>query len=1186
MSFIEKNYITVDTRATVNQMVEYIAKYDIHAYDTETTSLNTRQAVIIGFSISAKPGDGYYLPTKKYIPETDTLEDLYIDGVNAESIAKVIVEGLLDKKLVMHNGSYDCAVTKHYYGIELIDSLYVETLLLVHTVAEEGAFGYGDKFALKAIARWKQEEFGLDADKDANEEQIALKESIRKNGGATTKKNFEMYKADLDVLCRYGAADADLTIRVYYHFIEILKEEGLEQFYFEDEVMPAYRQLTYPMELRGVRLDLPLLEENLKNIEIDIEKYRQRVSSKLMSQPEAQQWVVATAVEKYPYKVYDEEKREYKIKNSATNAQVALKRFFELTGEKCPLPAHPKKEGDYHITKATVIKHLVPNEKYDPISEFLLNGNMEPLQDLDNLFFIKCSMEMWKDGNGGHYINLSSNPQVSTIVFDYLEETPLSTTEKGQPRFDDDFIASIKDKYTWSEDLYVYKRLNKIKSAYFDRLWERRDGDRYYFQFKQHGTVSGRYGSDAQQMPRPMEEGEDHPVVLKYSNEIRALMIPDEGWIFVDADYESLEPRCFSAVAGDQGLKDIFSKGHDFYSTIAIATEKMEDVSADKKADNYLGRVNKPKRQKAKAYCLDGDTLVNSDRGILKIKDVVEGDFVKSKNTYNKVLKTFKRKANTCIVHTNRGSIRCTLDHPFYVDGKWIDAQDLKKGMPLIEDSFNTYNIKTPLPIFSNMSYRNGGSKPLGYLEIDTEWAYFIGMILGDGMISINQNHNSKGHGLKGYVGVCGLESDGFISWFDNFMKSLGFTTSIHKKTPSKKGSDWIITKRVINSELCKVVYDTLGLGLWSDDISYKCKNLEVPTYIFNSTDQVKIAFIAGLLDTDGYVKDNSGKPAVSLCSKDFRLITGFVNLLKSLGVKSSIRVTYNKTYERNYYVTTLTREGCKGLYDLGVHNYMNCVRKRQAIESYKDYSITYPSRLKDTQVIEVSFDNKEVDVYDITVEHEHNFFANGILVHNCLGVPYGMTDYALAKTLDVPKKEAGQLIEDYLNAYPELKKWMEWSNDFIKRNGYIKNKLGRVRHIPNIKVLTDGFGYDEVDKLLEYNYRTQLMKMYPHKAEDIVNAYRDFKNGMNNAKNFQIQSLAASLVTRAGLGVVREAKKKGLDIYPVAQIHDQWIFMVRISKKEESAKLIQYVMENETKLEGIDLKAPPEFAMNWRDGH
>ena len=90
---------------------------------------------------------------------------------------------------------------------------------------------------------------------------FALRESIRKNGGAISKANYEIFKADYEVLGKYAAADADLTFREYTYYMTKLIDEGMEKFFFEDEVMPLYKEVTIPMEDHGIALDIPLLEK-------------------------------------------------------------------------------------------------------------------------------------------------------------------------------------------------------------------------------------------------------------------------------------------------------------------------------------------------------------------------------------------------------------------------------------------------------------------------------------------------------------------------------------------------------------------------------------------------------------------------------------------------------------------------------------------------------------------------------------------------------------------------------------------------------------------------------------------------------------------------------------------------------------------------------------------------------------
>jgi len=90
----------------------------------------------------------------------------------------------------------------------------------------------------------------------------------------------------------------------------------------------------------------------------------------------------------------------------------------------------------------------------------------------------------------------------------------------------------------------------------------------------------------------------------------------------------------------------------------------------------------------------------------------------------------------------------------------------------------------------------------------------------------------------------------------------------------------------------------------------------------------------------------------------------------------------------------------------------------------------------------------------------------------------------------------------------------------------------------------------------------------------------------MNNCLNYQLQSLAASVVNRAAIKINRKAKELGIDAVVCAQIHDQLVISVAEEQAEEFAPIVQEIMENNLKLPGVTLKAPPELSPNLRDGH
>jgi len=767
---IEKKYYTVQDQETLKLMFQHIQESEVIAVDTETTSLNMRKGKIVGWSISGAEGVGFYIPTLIWDYKKEELTVQEIAGQSTEVISKNLLKMLKGKKLVMHNASFDCRFIKNYYGVDLLEDLWVDTALLVHTVQEEGA-GMG-VFGLKALAISVQEHIGLDVEKAANEEQLELKASIKANGGETTKTNFEIYKADLDILSKYASADTDLTLRLCNHFLKRLKEEELEQFFFEDEVMPIYREVTIPMEDYGVDLDMDLLEETHKNILKDLDENKDVVMKSLLATSEAKEWVMKTAFSNFP------------PNNKGSWAQKLVERYS------LPLPKS-EKTGKYSLTQKNI--EVLDDSK---AKEFLLTGDTSILEELE---LARISMALWKEQNEGEYINIQSKKHLGEIVFDYMGIKAKSKTKKGQPQFDMDMLEELSKTYAWAENLRIYNKLLKIKSTYIDRFIDRSEDGRYYFYFKQHGTVSGRYGSDAQQLPKPKEEGEDAPIIVKYTNIVRAFLIAGEGRKVIDSDYESLEPHCFASVTGDKKLQDIFNNGWDFYSTVAIQTEKLEGVSPDKSADNYLKKVDPVKRNQAKAYSL---------------------------------------------------------------------------------------------------------------------------------------------------------------------------------------------------------------------------------------------------------------------------------------------------------------------------------------------------------------------------------------------GIAYGMEAYALGMTLGIPSKEAEKLVDGYLNGFPDLKKWREQSRIKVKENGQIVNYVGRIRHLPKVKKIYEKFG----ERIMDWKFRKDLSERYG--KDQVLQVYRDYRNGLNNCLNFQLQSLAASVVNRAALKINRKAKEMGIDAIVQAQVHDQLVINIKEDQAEIFAPIVQEIMETNLILPGVTLKAPPEIADNWKEGH
>lgn len=542
-----KNYTIVTTKDQMQALKGKLAEWPFLAFDTETTGLNVRKDKVIGFSVCGEPGVAFYVPLWTWNKDIGQLIELS----NNNHVAKELLGTIKSKELLTWNGSFDVRVVESNFGIDLTNSIVADGMLLKHTLEEEG------NFALKKVAIDLQDQLGLDIEEEANKEQLLLKENVKANGGSTTKDNYEMFKADLDVMGPYACADTDLTFRICEYYLAKLEQQGLQAFFFDDEVMPLYKTVTIPMEKAGVKLDLELLEKSQREIEWDISNLEAKIESELLSLPEVMSWV-NNGCDKIP------------TKPTGQFAQKYIE-YFKLDFPKSA------KTGKY-LTKGLDV----------------LSARESDIISIKRMVF--------QDQNDGKFINIFSKKQMGEIAFNHLGYDPISHTDKGTPQFNDEFIESIAGQAKWAAMLRDYNKLVKIKGSYIDRFLEGHEDGRFYFSYKQHGTISGRYGSDAQQLPRPLEEGS--PLVLKYNNRIRRFFISNSSTVFLDCDYESLEPKTFSHVSNDEGLMDIFRSGKDFYSTIAIKTEGLHEYSPKKTDSNYLGKVAKQKRQDAKAYAL------------------------------------------------------------------------------------------------------------------------------------------------------------------------------------------------------------------------------------------------------------------------------------------------------------------------------------------------------------------------------------------------------------------------------------------------------------------------------------------------------------------------------------------------------------------------------------------------------
>ncbi len=162
-------------------------------------------------------------------------------------------------------------------------------------------------------------------------------------------------------------------------------------------------------------------------------------------------------------------------------------------------------------------------------------------------------------------------------------------------------------------------------------------------------------------------------------------------------------------------------------------------------------------------------------------------------------------------------------------------------------------------------------------------------------------------------------------------------------------------------------------------------------------------------------------------------------------------------------------------------------------------------------------------------------------------GIVYGISDFGLAEQLSIGRKKAKQYIEEYLEQYSGIKKFMTDITELAKEQGYIETLFHRRRYIPELK----------------------------------SNNYMVRQFGARAAMNTPIQGTAADIMKIAMIKVYNEINKRGLKSKIVLQVHDEMMIEAPIQEKEEIKEILKTKMQEAANLK-VPLIAEISEAQNW----
>jgi len=179
----------------------------------------------------------------------------------------------------------------------------------------------------------------------------------------------------------------------------------------------------------------------------------------------------------------------------------------------------------------------------------------------------------------GFEFNVNSPKQVGEALFERLQiADKAKKTKGGQYVTSEEVLEGYKGKHPIISKILEYRGVKKLLSTYIDalpKLVNKKSGH-IHTSFNQAVTATGRLSSSNPNL-------QNIPVREAQGREVRKVFIPDDGSIFLSADYSQIELRLMAHLSGDTAMIEAFNSGQDIHAATAAKIYKvaLEDVTPE-----------------------------------------------------------------------------------------------------------------------------------------------------------------------------------------------------------------------------------------------------------------------------------------------------------------------------------------------------------------------------------------------------------------------------------------------------------------------------------------------------------------------------------------------------------------------------------------------------------------------------
>ena len=407
--------------------------------------------------------------------------------------------------------------------------------------------------------------------------------------------------------------------------------------------------------------------------------------------------------------------------------------------------------------------------------------------------------------------------------------------------------------------------------------------------------------------------------------------------------------------------------------------------------------------------CFPEGTLVLTSEGYLPIEEVTPGmQVLTHQGRWRKVTAAGAKLGETVILKGNHYGLECTPNHPIYSTGerkdypqlgngkrgnqtiltdekKWIPAGEMKGhlwGVPNHADA-----LPITAPVYSSRKEKK--CPPLS-----EKLFYFVGRWLGDGWVRNRQRADRPDGETYGHIFLCDS--------YDKEEELIETVKAVSKRYTIEH------TRTCVRIRFCSRVF-----AEWlTDNFGHYASGKTLPAWVFGMQESWRDALLKGLLESDGYkVKNHKCEYRITTVSKRLAESVRLLGEIQGYSTTVFFQKTPDTTViegrtirQKDYYTVELAKGKKRRHLSDNLHGW------------YRVRSVTPTHSIK--------------PVYNLTVEEDNSYIADGITVHNCQELSIAGRRKGLDGSRSSLFYEAVRIVKEMRRAtHGEYPKYIVWEN-------------------------------------------------------------------------------------------------------------------------------------------------------------